>query len=81
MRDNQEYSCSYRLIEVQDEAEEQSVAAFQLQAHRRQPTHKVNQLDHRVLESRQSHVPGTEDRGTERQTPAAGKQAEKAAFP
>lgn len=57
-------SVSYRLIKVQDEAQEQSVAAFQLQAHRRQPTHKVNQLYHRVLESRQSHVSGTEGRAS-----------------
>lgn len=53
----------YRLVEVQDEAEEQSVAAFQLQAHRRQPAPEVDQLYHRVLESRQSHVSGTGDRG------------------
>lgn len=33
---------SHRFIKVQDEAEEQSVAAFQLQAHRCQSTHEVD---------------------------------------
>lgn len=68
----------HRFVEVQDEAEEQSVAAFQLQAHRRQSTHEVDQLYHRVLESRQSHVSGPKGRGKSvRQTPAAGNEAEK----
>ena len=52
----------YRLIEVQDEAEEERVAALELKAHRGQSTHKVHQLHHWVLEPRQSHVSETEGR-------------------
>lgn len=40
----------YRLIEVQNEAEEERVAPLQLEAHRSQVAHKLNQLHHRVLE-------------------------------
>lgn len=53
-------SSFYRLIEVQDEAEEETVTAFKLKAHRGQSTHKVNQLHHRILKPRQSHVSGTQ---------------------
>lgn len=52
----------HRLIEVQDEAEEERVASLQLEAHRSQVAHKMNQLHHRVLEPWQSHVSGTESR-------------------
>ncbi len=45
-RFHHQHQLIYRHIEVQDEAEEERVAAFQLKAHRSQPTHKVNQLHH-----------------------------------
>ena len=38
------------------------MTAFELKAHGRQATHKVNQLHHRVFEPRQGHVSGTEGR-------------------
>lgn len=43
---------TYRFIEVQHKVEEETVAPLKLEAHRRQSTHKVNELHHRVLEPR-----------------------------
>lgn len=51
----------YRLVEVQDEAEEQRGAALQLEAHGGQTAHEVQQLQHRVLEAGQGDVPGTDE--------------------
>lgn len=45
-----QHKLTYCLIEVQDEAEEESVASLQLEAHSRQVAHEMNHFHHRVLE-------------------------------
>lgn len=47
---NAQHWLIYRLVEVKDEAKEERVVSFKLKADRSQPTHKMNQLHHRILE-------------------------------
>ena len=50
--------CHHRVVEVQDEAEQQGVTAFQLKPQGGQPPHETHELPHREHEPGPTHVPG-----------------------